>query len=124
MSVKKFIKNITEEPLTVINRDLNSNEIWEVSSKLWTSLYEDEDVRSNLIANKIEISSDGINALNYVDAIKLIEKFQDEIKLDNFSYKKIEELQILKIPNNQQMVVKGRLTVLGRIENKGNIWVI
>jgi hypothetical protein len=123
MAIKKYIKNITLSNLPVINRDLEPNEVWEIPSRLWTTLYEDEDVVQNLIDNKIEISTDGINALQYDAAIKLIEQFQPDSSgfgqryvISDVNVKQNEEMilsDFVEITEDGTIDVSGLLTILG-----------
>jgi len=106
MAITKFIKNVTTSNLPVLNRDLEPNEVWEIPVVLWSTLYEDEQVIIDLNAGNIEVSKDGITALNINDAIKLIQQFQEDGGgPENFSYKKIVAGNDVIIPVNQEMLV-------------------
>lgn len=123
MAIKKYIKNTTSQNLQVLNRDLESNEVWEIPTKLWTTLYEDEQVVDNLVTGKIEVSADGTTALSYEASINLIQQFQP----DSSGFGQRYVVSDVTIKNNEEMIlsdfievtedgtidVSGLLTILG-----------
>lgn len=116
----KYIKNITTENLPVLNRDLEPSEIWQIPAKLWSTLYEDEQIVIDLLAGNVEISSDGLTPLNYNDSIDLIQQFQiitDTGGPENFSYKRITNGMDVTVPGNQEMLVSQEFNM----EDTGNI---
>lgn len=120
--ITKFIKNITGSNLQVLNRDLEPTEIWEIPVNLWAELYEDSKIVSDLTAGFVEISTDGITALSFDAAVKLIQQFQE----DSAGFGQRFVINDVNIKSNEEMIISDitEITVTGCLDIEGMLTIL
>jgi len=75
--LRKIIKNLSGEKKQILNRDVADGDSYDVPINQWLKLYDSVDIRQH-INTGVYIMNDGTQDLSPINAIKMIELFQEE----------------------------------------------
>lgn len=125
MGLIKIVTNLTENPLQVLNRELEPNESWSIPSRLWLELIEEDYLDTLISEDKLSVS-DGSVLLSKSDALNHIKLLQEEVDVrggfakrfvrDDVVIESDEEMilsDFMDIESNGSIDVDGILTIQG-----------
>ncbi len=125
--IKKFFKNNTDRAITIVNINIEPNEIVEIESTMWLKLMVDGFANTYIQSGEI-IVNNGIADLSIENGLKLLYTLQEVFEIDstrNFSFRDIFSGNLVLIPEDQQMYVYQSLRIRdgGELEIKGEVVV-